>query len=329
MRFADPWLFALLLPVILALWWGVRARRRVTLLHPGLPGLVRRGLKPGRMVRWRWLPTALRLLALVLLVAALARPQAGVATGVVTEHGVDILVALDISGSMAAEDFSPNRMAVAKQVVAEFIGGRPHDRVGLVVFAAEAYTQVPLTLDHHVALALLEQVRIGLVEDGTAIGTALATAVGRLKDSDADSRVVVLLTDGNNNAGEIDPLSAAKLAAELGIRVYTVGVGSKEPFVQMRDMPFVGQVPVTMRSDMDEGLLKEVAAATGGQFFRAKNADSLREIYARIDSLEKSEFESNTYLNYHDRYLPLLGFGALLLLIEWLLTATRLRRLPG
>jgi len=329
MKFAKPWLFALLLPVLLWLWWGVRSRRKVQLLHPGLAGMLRGGLKPGRMVRYRGVPVALRLLALALLVTALARPQAGVTSGVVTHHGVDILMALDISGSMGAQAFKPDRITVAKQVVDAFIEARENDRVGLVVFAAEAYTQVPMTLDHRVARALLSQVRIGLVEDGTAIGTALATAVGRLKNSDADSRVVVLLTDGNNNRGEIDPLTAADLAAQLGIKVYTIGVGSKEPFTQMRDMPFVGQVPVTVRSDMDEGLLKKVAAATGGQFFRAQNEDSLRDIYTRIDALETSEFEAETYLDYHDSYLPLLLIAFALLLLEWALSATLLRRLPG
>ncbi len=329
MRFADPWLFALLLLVIPALWWGMKARRGVRLVHPVLPGLVRRGLSPGRWVRYRHLPLILRLLAVALVVTALARPQQGVATTPLRTHGVDIMIALDISGSMSYSDFKPDRITVAKQVVAEFVQARRDDLLGLVVFAADAYTQVPLTLEHDVLLGLLQQVRIGLVADGTAIGSALATAVGRLKDAEAESRVVVLLTDGNNNAGEVDPLTAAKLAKELGIKVYTIGVGSTEPFVQMREMPFVGKVPVTMRSDMDEALLTDVANITGGRFFRAENAAALRDIYARIDALEKSELEAQTTLDYRDRYRPLLVLALALLALEWLLGAGRLRRVPG
>lgn len=328
MRFADPWLLSLL--VVLPLLGYLSARRRVARLpHPTLAGHVTGGLSPGFMVRLRHLPRILRVLALALLVVALARPQQGVATGTVTTHGVDILIALDTSGSMTAQDFAPDRLEVAKEVVGEFVQGRPNDRLGLVVFAANAFTQVPLTLDHRVLLTSLERVKIGLIEDGTAIGAALATAVGRLADSDAASRVVVLLTDGINNRGQIDPLTAADMAAELGIRVYTIGVGREGRFVQMQDDPILGQRPVTVRTRVDEGLLKDVAKRTGGRFFRARDEGALRETYRRIDELEKSPITSNFYMDYRDRHQGLLISAFLVLLVEWTLSGTRLRRVPG
>ncbi|MBI5136831.1 MAG: VWA domain-containing protein [Nitrospirae bacterium] len=329
MRFAEPWWLLLLLPLALAGFAAWRSERARVLAHPTLAGLVRAGLPAGRMARLRHLPLVLRLLAAALLVVALARPQAGVTGGVVTHHGVDVLIALDISGSMSLQDFDPDRITVAKQVVAGFVQGRPHDRLGLVVFAGAAYTQVPLTLDHRVFLELLDQVHLGLVADGTAIGSALATAVGRLKDSDARSRVVVLLTDGANNAGEIDPVTAADLARQVGIRVYTVGVGRNGWITQMRDDPLRGRIPVRVRSDLDEALLQQVAEVTGGRFFRAQDEAALRDIYQRIDALEKSAFTAQPYLDYSDRYGPPLAGALALLLLEWTLSATRLRRLPG
>ena len=329
MRWAAPYWLLLLTLVPLCGWLALRRARGLTLVHPRLTRMVTEGLHPGRWTRFRHLPLILRLAAAALLILALARPQSGVSVQPISTQGVDVLVALDISGSMAYEDFKPNRIHVAKEVVAEFVAGRPRDRVGLVLFAAEAFTQVPLTLDHRMLQDALGRVQLGLITDGTAIGSALATAVARLKDSEADSRVVVLLTDGENNRGEIDPVTAAQMAKGLGIRVYTVAVGRDGRFVQMRQSPLFGKVPVTVESRVDEELLKQMAEVTGGQFFRARDEDALKDIYARIDALERSPFSGELYLEYRDHYPPLLAVAVVLLLLEWMLAATRLKRLPG
>jgi Ca-activated chloride channel homolog len=327
-HFANPhWLFLLALLPALA-WWAVR-RRPAAVAHPRLAAVVTRGLAPGWAVRLRHLPLGLRLAALALVVVALARPQAALPGAAVTSLGVDIVVALDISGSMGAQDFRPNRLAVAKDVVADFAKGRPTDRVGLVLFAAYAFTRVPLTLDHALLARQLDRVELGLIDDGTAIGDALATALGRLADSPAASRVVVLLTDGVNNRGEIDPLTAADMAARTGVRVYTVGVGSGRPFYQVEDDPVFGRREVRMEAKVDEALLTKVAERTGGRFFRARDADALREIYRRIDALEKSPLTAHAPLLFADRYAFPAAAGLLLLLLEWALAAGRLRRLPG
>jgi Ca-activated chloride channel family protein len=327
-HFADPyWLFLLALVPALG-WWSVR-RRPAAITHPRLAAVVARGLRPGRAVRLRHVPLGLRLLALALLVIALARPQVALPGRPATSLGVDIMVALDISGSMGAQDFRPNRLEVAKRVVGEFAEGRPADRVGLVLFAAYAFTRVPLTLDHALLARQLDRVELGLIDDGTAIGDALATALGRLADSPAASRVVVLLTDGVNNRGEIDPLTAADMAARAGVRVYTVGVGSGEPFYQVEDDPVFGRRRVRMEAKVDEALLTKVANLTGGRFFRARDADALRAIYRRIDALEKSPLSAHAPLLFADRYPWPAAAGLLLLLLEWALAAGRLRRVPG
>jgi len=328
-RFAAPWWLLLLAVLPLLAWRGVAAVRTLRLPHTRAAELVAAGLPRGRLAGFRHLPLALRLTALGLLILALARPQVGVSALPATTHGVDIAVALDISGSMAAPDFPPNRLEAAKAVVADFVKGRPDDRVALVLFAGHAFTQVPLTLDHDLLTGLLAKVRLGVIEDGTAIGEALATAVARLADSKAKSRVVVLLTDGNNNRGEIDPLTAAGLARRLGIRVYTVGVGRQGWFVQMEDDPIVGKRPVRVEARVDEGLLNAIAERTGGRFFRARDEDALKRIYRRIDALEKSPITSDVHLRYADRYGWLLAtaFGAVLL--EWVLVQGWLRRLPA
>lgn len=328
MRFAAP-LWLLLLAVLPLLAWRSLAGWRLRLPHTRAAELVAAGLPRGRLAPWRHLPLGLRLLALGLLIVALARPQVGVSAVPATTRGVDIAVALDVSGSMAAPDFPPSRLEAAKAVVADFVKGRPNDRVALVLFAGHAFTQVPLTLDHALLTGLLKKVKLGLIEDGTAIGEALATAVARLADSKAKSRVVVLLTDGNNNRGEIDPLTAADLARRLGIRVYTVGVGRQGWFVQMEDDPIMGKRPVRVEARVDEKLLTAIAERTGGRFFRARDEDALKRIYRRIDALEKSPITSELHLRYADRYGWPLGIALGAVLLEWVLVQGRLRRLPG
>jgi Ca-activated chloride channel family protein len=271
----------------------------------------------------------LRLLVLGLLVAALSRPQFGVDTTPITTRGVDVMAVLDVSGSMKAQDFAPNRLEAAKAVLAEFVAGRPHDRVGLVVFAGEAFTQVPLTLDQRILASAIERASTGMVADGTAIGSALATAVGRLKDSAAKSRVVVLLTDGVNTQGDIDPLTAAEMAASMGIRVYTIGVGRSGRFSQVVDDPVFGKRRVMVQTEVDEELLTRVADETGGRFFRARDEAALREIYATIDRLEKSEITSLRHLAWRDLYPWLAGAALAMLLLEWALVQSRFRPLAG
>ncbi|MFQ5509632.1 MAG: VWA domain-containing protein [Leptospirillia bacterium] len=328
MRLADPWLLLFLIPALLATVL-VLLRRRPPVRHAMLPSMVAAGLSRGRMVRLRSLPILLRLVVLTLLVAALARPQLGVSGDPVTTHGVDILVALDLSSSMGVQDFSPNRLEVAKAVVDDFIAGRGTDRVGLVVFAAKAFTRAPLTLDHAMVRKVLGEVDIGLIEDGTAIGSALATSVSRIKSGTGESRVVILLTDGVNNRGEVDPRTAAEMAAALGVKVYTIGVGREGRFTQIQDDPIFGKRRITVETRVDEKLLQDMAQMTGGRFFRAQDEKALADIYARIDALEKSEFVADVQLDWSDRYHSLLLWATGLLLLEWLLAYTRLRRIPA
>ncbi len=267
--------------------------------------------------------------ALILIVLALARPQSGTATETVSTHGVDIVIAMDISYSMLAEDFQPlNRLEVARATVAGFIEGRPSDRIGLVVFGSLAATRGPLTLDHEMLLQLLREVQVAPPDrSSTALGMGLATAVNRLRRSDARSRVAVLITDGRNNAGQIGPQAAAEAARALGIRVYTVGVGTEGEAT----IPLVtpqGSTTRRIRLDLDEELLRSIAAATNGRYFRVTDAGGMRETFEVIDSLEKSRIESTIRIQYDELFPGYLAAAFLILLLEWLLSVTRLRRIP-
>lgn len=330
MQLHDPW--ALLLLALLPLL--LRRRRRAAppaLSYPMLDAV--RAVGPGRRARWRWLLPALRLAALALLIVAVARPQLGRAASQVRSEGIDIMLAVDVSGSMLAEDFQledgrANRLDAVKAVVREFLAKRPNDRVGLVLFAARPYTQAPLTLDHGWLLANLDRARIGMIEDGTAVGSALASAVGRLEGSEAKSKVVILLTDGVSNAGKVPPMTAAESAKALGYRVYTIGAGTRgtAPYPQLD--PFGRKVYVNMPVDVDEDTLTKVAETTGGRYFRATDTESLRNIYAEIDQLETTSQEGLQYLDYDELYVWF-GLAALLLLAgEALLAQTWLRVLP-
>ncbi|HSD27801.1 MAG TPA: VWA domain-containing protein [Vicinamibacteria bacterium] len=318
-RFQDPlWLWALLLPplVLAAAWW--REKAAGAMVFPGASRLL--GASAGWRTRARHLPLVLATLGLGLGVLALARPQHGTLKEDVTTQGVDIVVSLDVSGSMAAQDFQPrNRLVVAKEVVAEFVKRRTTDRVGLVVFSGRSLTKAPPTTDTAVLLRQLDDVRLEMLPDGTAIGSGLATSLTRLRRSKAKSRVVVLVTDGANNAGEIDPATAADLAKAMEVRVYTVlvGKGGQVPMpVRMRD-PFTGQVveqTVMTEVQIDEGLLQAIAERTGGEFFRATDSASLRTIFDRIDKLEKSEIKQTSYRRYRELFFPFLLAAALLFL---------------
>jgi len=268
-------------------------------------------------------------LALVLGLVAIARPQQGLRRTETETRGVDIVLALDISPSMRAEDFRPrNRMYVAKETAREFIRQRPHDRIGLVAFAATAFTQCPLTLDHTVLDELLDGLDFGMAEDGTAIGMGLATCVARLKESRTPSKVVVLLTDGQNNRGAIDPLTGAELARVLGIRVYTVLVGRGGVVPVPADDPVLGRRMEMVRMDVDEGALREIAHRTGGRFYRALDTDALTGIYAAIDRLERAPIHAIEYKEFVDLGPLLLGCAAALMLLYGLCASTWAFRLP-
>jgi Ca-activated chloride channel family protein len=276
----------------------------------------------------RHLPFLLRLIALCLLIITLARPQTTEHNTHTNANGIDIVLALDVSGSMLARDFQPDRLEAAKEVAGSFISDRYGDRIGLVVFAGEAFTQSPLTSDQSTLLTLLGRVRSGLIEDGTAIGNGLATAINRLRESDAKSKVVILLTDGVNNRGEIAPIMAAQIAHEQGIRVYTIGVGSMgtAPYPQI-DM-FGNMVFVQAKVEIDEKTLQEIASTTGGRYFRATDNEKLRSIYNEINQLEKSKVEVSDYTSYTEEYLSWLLCALGLLLLEFFIRTLILKRIP-
>ena len=327
-RLAYPWAlpFLALTPTLVYFYFRNR-RRRPSLSYSDTTLL--RALKPSPWVRLAELPFVLRMAALTLALLALARPQSGARGEEVMTEGVDILLTLDISSSMKTEDFKPkNRFYVAKQVVSDFIAARPHDRLGLVVFAARAVTKCPLTIDHDVLLTLLEDVRMGAIEDGTAIGTAIATSVNRLKDSTAKSRVIVLLTDGVNNRGEIDPLTAAELAKTFGIKVYAVGAGKEGYAPYPFEDPLYGTVYQNVLVEIDEKTLKAIADATGGRYFRATDAEELKKVYQEIDALEKTKIEQKQYRRYTELapYFLLTALG--ILVLESVLARTRLLSIP-
>jgi Ca-activated chloride channel family protein len=325
-RFAYPYVLLALLLVPLAVWYARRRPAR-SVAYSSLDLLLGAGLEAPAWKRHAVL--ALRAAVLVLVVLALARPQTGRTKHTTYSEGIDIMLVLDTSGSMQAQDFEPkNRLHVAKEVVKEFVGLRTQDRIGLVVFAADALTQCPLTLDHALLTKLVDSVDFGMLEDGTAIGVALATACNRLRGSEAKSKVVVLLTDGQNNAGMVDPTTAARVAASLGLKVYTIGVGTRGRAPVPIDDPVFGRRLISVEVDIDEVTLRRIADLTGGAYFRATDRRELREIYQRIDEMEKSKVESETFVEYSDRMawlvLPALG----LLLLELGLAETVLRETP-
>jgi len=325
--FADPgFLYGLLALPLLVVWYLRRHRRmasrlRYSTLHPF------ERAKPTLRERLRHVPFLLRCAALALLVVALARPQTVSQGQTIYTEGIDIVLLLDISGSMLAEDFQPNRIDAAKKVAQSFVDGRQNDRIGLVVFAGQSFTQCPMTLDYTVLKNLLRAVRPGMVEDGTAIGMGIAQGVNRVKDSEARSKVMILLTDGVNNRGEIDPITATQLAQTYDIRIYTIGVGT------VGEAPYPIQTPFGVRYrnipvDVDEKTLEKIAEMTGGRYFRATNNRALERIYAEIDKMEKTRVEVTSYRSYAELYYgwAALGLGTMILAI--VLGGTILRKHP-
>jgi Ca-activated chloride channel family protein len=324
MRWEAPWLLGLLVLLPLLAWL---ARRPVSRQAAVLWGRVPEGVgMRSRLVR---AVSVLPWLSLALAVVALARPQQGLRLSETESRGVDIVLAIDISPSMSAQDFQPrNRLGVAIETAREFIRHRPHDRIGLVGFAATAFSQCPLTLDHEALEELLNGLDFGLAEDGTAIGMGLATAVARLRDSRTPSKVIVLLTDGANNRGQIDPLTGADLARALGVKVYTILVGRGGLVPVLVPDPIAGRRPVMMQMDVDPVTLGQIAQRTGGRFYRATDAAALAGIYGEIDRLERVPVRSIEYREYRDLGPLALGAAALLLAGFALLSTTVAFRLP-
>jgi Ca-activated chloride channel family protein len=325
--FASPgYLYALAIIPLLVVWY-IRRHKEDTSDIRYSTLLPFRSFKPGVRERLRHLPFALRMLGIALLVVALARPQTTASGQNIYTEGIDIAMLLDISTSMLAEDFQPNRVEAAKDVAQHFVDGRQNDRIGLVIFAAQSFTQCPMTMDYRVLKNLLRQVKPGMVEDGTAIGMAIAQGVNRLKDSKAKSKVMILLTDGMNNRGEIDPLTAAQIAKTFNIRIYTIGVGT------VGEAPYPVQTPFGIRYqnipvDVDEKTLAQIADMTDGRYFRATNNKALKEIYDEIDKLEKTRVEVKAYRSYTELFYPWAAIVLLSLLAEFLLGGTVLRKLP-
>ncbi|MBR4738479.1 MAG: VWA domain-containing protein [Bacteroidales bacterium] len=320
MTFVHPWyLLGLVLVPLLVAWWIWRYRKQdAAVQHSDIA--VFDGIGKSLRVRLRWLPYALRCVAVAAMVVALARPQSSLSRQEMTVEGIDIVMAMDISGSMLAEDFRPNRLEAAKKVASDFIEGRKSDRVGLVVFAGQAFTQVPLTVDHHVLLQQLGGVKSGIVRDGTALGDGLATAINRIKDSEAKSKVIILLTDGVNNQGSVDPLSAAEICKLYGIRLYTIGVGSlgKAPYPFRDQMGRVHYQNIDV--EIDEPLMRQMAGMTDdGRYFRATNKKALQEIFSQIDEMEKSRIDVTQYAQTKDEHAPWLWLAFVALAVELLL----------
>ncbi|MGM0443649.1 MAG: vWA domain-containing protein [Fibrobacterota bacterium] len=335
MTFAAPhafWLLLLLIPIAFLYVLRERSRRRAipfsrTAEIRSMAQPLSLGLRHGLLV--------LRLGGLALLIIALARPREGSTSRVITSRGVDIMLALDVSPSMRGLDFQPDhRLAVAKEELQNFIDNRRHDRIGLTVFGGRAYTKCPLTLDYDILRDFITQVEFEEKEWGTAIGTAIATAANNLKESSAESRIMILLTDGASNRGEIQPREAAKAAATLGIKIYTIAVGKegRVPYKTVRYNPFVSNGKDTViehrESDLDEESLQEIAEISGGEFFRAHSSQELKNIYESINRMEKSEIKTRQWTVWQERFHPWLIWGFVLLLMDFLLSYTRFRRLP-
>ena len=324
--FAQPlflWLL-LMVPGIVAYYLFRQQKTSASLQMPGLQQFD----KSGETFRnyLRHILFVLKVIAITLLIFVLARPQKTDKFQNSTTEGIDIILTLDISGSMLARDFRPDRLEASKNVATEFISGRPYDRIGLVVFSGESFTQCPLTTDHAVLINLLREIQSGMIEDGTAIGMGLATAVNRIKDSQAKSKVIILLTDGVNNRGEIAPATAAGIAKTYGVRVYTIGVGTQgmapypvnTPFgIQYQDMPV----------EIDEAILKDISKTTGGRYFRATDNNKLAEVYSEIDKLEKSKIDVRQFSRKEEKYLIPAIFAFCLLAAEILVRNTLLRNL--
>lgn len=329
MIFANPsYIYLLLLLIPLIGWYFWKMRKNQASVEMSSSQAFDAPKAVTAKVYLRHVPFVLRMIAIALVIVILARPQSTNSWQNSSTEGIDIMMAIDISSSMLAQDLRPNRLEAAKNVAAAFINGRPNDNIGLVVFSAESFTQCPLTTDHAILLNLFKDIQSGMIEDGTAIGLGLANAVSRIKDSQAKSKVIILLTDGSNNRGEIAPVTASEIAKTFGIRVYTIGVGTKGeapyPFRLPGGMIQTQMIPV----DIDEPTLKQIATTTGGQYFRATDNASLKEIYSEIDQMEKTKISVREYSKKQEEYKNIALLLLALLLLELLLKHTLLKKIP-
>ncbi len=329
MHFANPYILWLLLIVVpIVVHYILNLKRGGASINISSVQGVRRAPRTFRY--WlRHMPIVLRVLSIVMVIVAIARPQTIEESRTTSSEGIDIVMALDVSGSMLARDFEPDRITSAKRVASSFIADRYGDRIGLVVFAGEAFTQSPLTTDQSTLQTLMGRIRSGLIEDGTAIGDGLATALNRLRESDAKSKVIILLTDGVSNRGSIAPLTAANIAKEMGVRVYTIGVGTQGTAPYPRVDQYGNVVDyVQAKVEIDEDILRQIAQETGGEYFRATDDDKLVAIYNTINTLEKSKVEVSQRTIYHEEYLIWAFWAMILLLLEFVVNMFILKRLP-
>lgn len=324
-EFTQPWWFLLLLLLPLLIWWYARniSQQSVSLMVSSTAAY---GLQSWRAAL-RHLPFVCRIFCLAFIIIAMTRPQTRNESQRAEGEGVDIILCIDVSGSMTAQDFQPNRLEAAKAVAIDFVNKRLTDRIGVVIFSGESFTQCPLTTDQTVLVSAINNIRNGLLEDGTAIGAGLGTSVDRLRSSDSKSKIVVLLTDGENNGGLIDPKTAKEIAKAFGIKVYTIGVGSEGFAKQPVNTP-MGVVMQNEKVSIDEKLLTEIAKETGGKYFRARDNKSLSGIYTEIDALEKTKIQIINTIKYQDRFLPFVAAAIILLLFEVLLRYAILRKFP-
>ncbi|HBX52333.1 MAG: aerotolerance regulator BatA [Bacteroidetes bacterium RIFOXYA12_FULL_35_11] len=327
-EFANPGFFYLLLVLIPMVAWYIWKQRDIhaSMQISSLNGFSK--APKSYKIYFRHLLFILRIFAIIFLVFVLARPQSTNSWQDVTTEGIDIVLAMDVSGSMLAEDFKPNRLEAAKDVAKEFIEARPNDRIGLVVFSGESFTQCPLTIDHVILINLLKGIKSGMIEDGTAIGTGLANAIARIKDSDAKSRVIILMTDGVSNMGNIAPVTAAEIAKTFGIRVYTIGVGTKGLAPYPMKTPWGTTQYQNMEVEIDEPVLRDIAGLTDGKYFRATDNKTLKNIYKEIDKLEKAKINVTNYSKKKEEFLFWGLLAALMILLEILLKNTLLKNTP-
>ena len=329
-RFANPeYLYFLIILPLLGYWYWTQARKRTGKLRFSDVGILKQVGKTTKQ-QMRHSLFLFRLLFIALVILAIARPQSGSKMSETSTEGVDIILALDVSSSMLAEDFKPkNRLVAAKQVAREFVEGRQNDRIGLVIFAGESFTQCPLTLDYGVLMTLLDQTSVADQDwDGTAIGMGVVNAVNRLRDSKAKSKVIILLTDGVNNRGQVDPVTASNIAAALHIKIYTIGAGSQGTALYPVDDPYLGKRYVPMPVEIDEVVLRKIAANTKARYFRATNTEKLAEIYQEIGELEKTKIEIKEFTRYEEFFDYFLGAGLIFFLLEIILSQTFFRKIP-
>ena len=325
--FANPgFLFLLLIVPALAVWYFYRRKENQAVLQVSSTRGFRKDYVQWRHYLYNGLYVA-RLLAITLLILALARPQTSLSRQSINVEGIDLVIALDISGSMLARDFHPDRIEAAKDVAMDFIDGRPNDRIGLVIFSGESFTQCPITTDHAVLKNLFKEIKSGMIDDGTALGDGLALAISRLKDSKAVSKVIILLTDGKNNMGSVDPLSAAEIGKLFGIRIYTIGIGTMGYAPYPVQTPFGIQMQ-QMKVEIDEPLLFKISQMTDGKYFRAQNNTKLRAIYKEIDKMEKTRIDVTEFRKKKEEFLPLVLLAFVLLAFEGLIRYAVLKTIP-